>query len=158
MVAGAPDMELMIDDYLDGRLEGADRDRFESKMKDDEEFRKKVQTATQSVEILRKALQTVEPSSEFESKVSSQIISITQSNQMLRPYEGRHPGGQLTSTDPDAILLGDPEAAREKRRLMTIAAMAAVLFAAAAATILTVLLANPMDERPKTPPAIEKAE
>jgi anti-sigma factor RsiW len=151
-------MELMIDDYLDGRLGDSDRDRFESRMKEDEEFRKKVQTATQSVEILRKALKTVQPGSDFEDKVSSQIISITQSNQMLRPYERKRVSGPLTATDPDAILLGDPDAVRERRRLMMVAGMAAVLFAAAAATILTVLMARPWEEGPKTPPAIEKTE
>lgn len=154
----ASDLELLIDDYVDGSLDPAKRNLVEARMKADADFREKVETATQSISLIRQALSKVEPGRDFEEKVNSQIISITQSNQHLRPFN-RGAGGQLTARDPDARLLHDPEAAREKRRLMGIAAAAAVLFAIAAAT-LVILLSNPPSEKekqdvPAKPPAAQ---
>ncbi len=134
--------ELQINDYLEGRLSGTDRERFEARMKENEELRRKVETTTQSVELLRRTLTKLEPGSDFEDRVSSQIIQITQSNQMLPAFANEKGKGKLenrqgplTASDPDAGLLDDPEAVREKRRLMILAAVSAVLFAGAIITI-----------------------
>lgn len=152
MATGSEELELMIDDYVDGRLEGRRRDLFETRLKSDAELRRKVETATQSIKMLRQFLGNVGPSDSFEDKVSSQIISITQSNQHLNPAVKGTRSGKLTAADPDARLLHDPEAAREKRRLMWLAAAAAVLFAAAVAAIAVVFVGQG-DQGNRKPPA-----
>lgn len=133
MTSSTEENELLIDEYVDGRLAGSRRELFETRLRKDAEFRRKVETATQSLQMLQQVLKHVKPSEAFEEKVTSQIVSITQSNQNLHPAAQIRHGGKLTAADPDAKLLHDPEAAREKRRLMLLAAVAAVLFAAAVA-------------------------
>ena len=154
MAQTAEDLEVMIDEYLDGRLEGHRREQFEARLRVDGEFRKKVDTATQSIEMLRKTLAKVEPGEDFEEKVTGQIISITQSNQSLRPAApGRYT--KLTAKDPDAKLIHDPGATAESRRLMLLAGIAAVVFALAVATIALVFVRS-QSEPPKPPAAPSK--
>src|SRR6185295_14200723 len=114
----ANELETLIDEYIDGRLQGSKRLQFESQMSANVEFRKKVETATHSLEVFRQALSKIDPGRDFEQKVSNRIISITQSNPGMRPYTSNLHTGQLTASDPDAKLLGDPDASREKKRLM----------------------------------------
>lgn len=144
------DLEVMLDEYLDGRLEGARREQFDACLRADAGFRKQVETAVQSIEMLRKTLAKVEPGEDFEEKVTGQIISITQSNQSLRPAApGRYT--KLTAQDPDAKLIHDPGATAEHRRLMLLAGLAAVVFALAVATIAVVFVRN--QSTPPLPPA-----
>jgi anti-sigma-K factor RskA len=129
----ANDLELMIEDYIEGRLQGSRRAEFEAQLRTDSELRRKVQTTTGSIRMVRSLLVPVEPGPEFEEKVSSQIISITQSNPKLRAE--RH-AGRLTADDPDARFIHDPQAARERRRMVILAVVAAALFLLAATVIL----------------------
>jgi anti-sigma factor RsiW len=133
----ANDFELMIEDYIEGRLQGPRRAEFEAQLKTDPELRRKVQTTTGSIAMVRALLAPVEPGPDFEDKVSSKIISITQSNPKLRAE--RHPG-RLTADDPDARLIHDPRAAREHRRMVILAVAAAALFLLAATVILVAFL------------------
>ena len=135
MSADAPDeLEQLVDDYLDGRLEGHQRSKFEERMKQEPEVRNRVLSATQSVALVQQALGWVTPSEHFEEEVNSKIINITQSGQHIRPLPGGG-DGTLTKEDPDAKLLGDPDAARENRRLVLLGIVAIVLFALAMAAI-----------------------
>jgi anti-sigma factor RsiW len=133
----ANDPELLIEDYLEGRLQGARRDQFEAQLRTDPELRRKVQTTTGSIDMVRKLLVPVDPGPEFEEKVSSQIVSITQSNPKL---QGQRRPGNLTPDDPDAKLLHDPQAVRERRRMVMLAVLAGALFLLAATGIAIALL------------------
>jgi anti-sigma factor RsiW len=133
----ANEIELMIEEYIEGRLEGPRRAEFEAQLRTDPELRRKVQTTSGSIQMVRSLLVPVEPGADFEEKVSSQIISITQSNPKLRAE--RSPG-RLTADDPDARLIHDPQAVRERRRMLILAAVAAGLFLLAATIILVALL------------------
>ena len=128
------DIDQLIDDYLDGRLEGRQREQFEERMKLDPELRRRVLSATQSVALVQQALGWVTPSDNFEEEVNSKIINITTSGQHIRPLAVVGDGA-LTREDPDAKLLGDPDAARENRRLVVLGVVAVVLFALAMAAI-----------------------
>ncbi|MCY3017787.1 MAG: hypothetical protein NTW87_01980 [Planctomycetota bacterium] len=128
------DLDVLVDEYLDGRMPPAEKARFEERVARDPALQHRLNSATRSVEMVQQALGWVTPGEDFEERVNTKIVSITQSGQNLPPYMGAS-GRSLTSEDPDAKLLGDPEAARERRRLIIIAIVAAVLFALAACAI-----------------------
>lgn len=134
MAEPAEDLDLLIDDYLDDRMAPDERGRFEERLNKDPELRSKVNSATRSVDLVQQALGWVTPGDEFDEQVNSKIVSITQSGQNLRPFI---PSSErnLTAGDPDAKLLADPEAAKEKRRLLVIGVAAAVIFLLAAMAI-----------------------
>jgi anti-sigma factor RsiW len=134
------DLDLLIDEYLDDRMEPEQRKQFEERMGRDPELRDKVMSATRSVDMVKKALDWVTPNEEFDDEVSSKIVSITQSN-MRPPFIGQ-------KQDPDAKLIVDPEAAREKRRLILLAVVAAVIFALAAAVVVYVLKSGSNKTKP----------
>ena len=134
MADAAEDIDLLVEEYLDGRLEGLQRVKFEERMKNDPELHRRVMSATQSVAMVQQALGWVTPGDSFEDEVTSKIISITQSGQHIRPLAAVG-DGSLTKDDPDAKLLGDPDAAHENRRLIILGVVAVVLFAAAMAAI-----------------------
>lgn len=155
MANSAEEMELLLEEYLDGSLDDSRKSQLEARLRSDPELRQKLETATHSLSIIRKALIKVDPSETFEDKVSSQIISITQSNQSLAPAARVAGGGKLTAKDPDAKLIHDPEAQREQRRLMLLAGVAAVVFALAVAAIFFVALSQDEGRRtPSVPPAV----
>jgi anti-sigma factor RsiW len=129
-------LDLMIDAYLDGRMEPAARARFEERMKNDPALREKVLSATHSLEMVQKALGWVTPGNEFEAKVSSKIVALTQSGHNLQPATASR---SLTRGDPDAQFLADPAAAREKWRLLILAILAALVLSGAVALIVTAL-------------------
>ena len=93
-------------------------------------MQEQVETATQSVEVLRSILDPVSPSDRFEKKVSEEIINITQSNPEMLPVKGRKgkPGGKLTKDDPDAKLFHYPQAKKEGMRLIILAVIAGIFF------------------------------
>jgi len=127
-------LDLMIDDYLDGRMPSEQRAHFEERISRDPNLRGKINSATRSVDLVQQALGWVTPGEDFDEKVNTKIVSITQSGQNLRPFDAAS-DRSLTSEDPDARLLEDPDASREKQRLTIIGIIAAVLFLAAALTI-----------------------
>ena len=129
------DIELMIDDYLDGRMDPIQRTRFEERMNREPELRDKVNSATRSVAMVQRALGWITPDDDFDHEINTKIISITQSGMHLPASER-----SLTSDDPEARLLGDPEAAREKRRLIFLGVAAALLFGLAAAIVIISIL------------------
>ena len=131
---GLQEVELLIEDYLEGRMAPEQRKRFEERVRKDAELRDRLATATRSVALVQQALGWVTPGDDFDEKVSTKIISITQSWQNLQPYVGAG-GRSLSGEDADAQLLADPEAAREKRRLIILAIVAALLFLLAASAI-----------------------
>ena len=138
MSEGTEEIDLLIEDYLDGRMEGFQRTKFEERMKQDPELHRRVMSATQSVAMVQQALGWVTPGDNFEDEVTNKIVSITQSGQHIRPMGGAAGNGlegNLTKEDPDAKLLGDPDAARENRRLILLGVVAVLLFAAAMAAI-----------------------
>lgn len=128
------DLDELIDAYLDGRMAPEDRVRFEERVTKDSELRNRVNSATRSVGLVQQALGWMTPGDDFEEKVTTRIVSITQSGQNLQPYFGTT-SRSLTTEDPDAQLLADPEAAKERRRLVILAIVAAALFVLAAAAI-----------------------
>jgi anti-sigma-K factor RskA len=134
----ARDSELLIDDYLEGRLRGSEREAFEASMKADPELRGQVHATTTSIHLVRKTLGQVEPAAGFEDRVSSKIQDLSESNAELRARLARTSAGPLTADDPDARLLSDPQAARERRRLILIAVAVAALFATAVIVLLFV--------------------
>ncbi|GMV80841.1 MAG: hypothetical protein AMXMBFR7_20250 [Planctomycetota bacterium] len=140
--SGTNDLDLLIEDYVDGRLEGEQLSRFEARLAQEPDLRERVQTATQSIQVLRSVLTKVDPSPEFEYRVNNQIVSITQSNPGLIPAKRGTKRTVLTADDPDAKLLHDPQAKKESQRLMILAAVAALLFALAAAVIVFALVAR----------------
>jgi anti-sigma factor RsiW len=131
---GFQEVELLIEDYLDDRMTPEQRARFEERVRKDPELRNRLDTATRSVALVQQALGWLTPGEEFEEKVNTKIVSVTQSWQNLQPYLGSS-SRSLTSEDADAQLLADPEAAREKRRLIVLAVVAALLFLLAASAI-----------------------
>jgi anti-sigma factor RsiW len=150
------DIDLLIDAYLDGRLSPEERARFDEHVKNDPELKNKLDSATRSVDLVKQALGWVAPREDFEEKVNTKIVSVTQSWQNLQPYAGSS-GQGLTSEDSDAQLLADPEAAREKRRLIVLAVIAVLFFLLAAFAIgysITTGVQRPVpEENQKTDPA-----
>lgn len=127
------DLDIQIEDYLEGRMDPPRRAQFEARMQKDPDLRRQVETTTNSIKMVREALVKVDPAGDFEEKVSSQIVSITQSNPNLRPVKG---SGKLSAQDPDAKLILDPEAEMERKRLVVLAIIAGIFFAAAIAVII----------------------
>jgi anti-sigma-K factor RskA len=121
------ELEVLIDDYLDGRMSGLDRERFERRMETDPSVRARVVDATRSLELIQQALDWVTPNEEFDSKVTSRISEITSGK---LPAVGSADERSLTRDDPEARLLADPAATREKRRLVLIALATAAIFTA----------------------------
>ena len=66
MAESVEELELLIDDYLDGRMDPAVRARFEERIKKEPALRDKVMSATQSVEMVQQALGWVTPGDEFD--------------------------------------------------------------------------------------------
>jgi hypothetical protein len=128
------DVDLMIDDYLDGRMDVTARVQFEERMNRDPQLRNKVLSATQSVSMVQQALGWMTPGEEFDEQVQGKITSITQSGLNFHPA-GIASDRNLTSDDPDAKLLADPEASREKQRLIILTIVAVVLFVLATLAI-----------------------
>ena len=126
------DMELLIDDYLDGRMDLLQRAKFDARMNSDPALRDRVMSATRSIALVQRALGWITPDDKFDNDVNSKINSITQSGEFLRVAGER----SLTSDDPEAKLLGDPVALRERRRLITLGIIVALLFSLAAGTII----------------------
>jgi hypothetical protein len=150
------DIDVMIDDYLDGRMDVTQRVQFEERMARDPQLRSKVLSATQSVNMVQQALGWVTPGDEFESAVNSKITSITQSGFNFRAAQAKAPNHELTAKDPDAKLLADPDAARENQRLVLLGIIAAVIFALAASAIVYSIQQSsrkPNDAAPVAPPA-----
>jgi anti-sigma factor RsiW len=135
---GSPDngeeVELLIEDYLDGRMTPEQRAQFEERVRNNASLKDKLNSTTKSVDLVQQALGWVTPGEEFEDRVTTRIISLTQSGQTLKPYAAAGER-QLSAEDPDAKLLADPEATREKRRMVILAVIAAGLFALAACAI-----------------------
>lgn len=134
------DLDIQIEEYLEGRMDALRRAQFEARLKADAELRRQVETTNDSINLVREALVKIEPGLDFEEKVSSKIVSITQSNPNLRPAKGSH--GKLSAADPDARLIHDPVAERERKRLLLLAAIAGLLFVAAVAVIIRTFLAS----------------
>ena len=134
MAEPAEDLDLLVDDYLDDRMAPADRMRFEERLNKDAELRSRVNSATRSVDLVQQALGWVTPGDEFDEQVNTKIVSITQSGQNMRPFVPTS-DRNLSAADPDAKLLADPEAAKEKQRLLVIGVAAAVIFLLAAMAI-----------------------
>lgn len=155
MAEPVDDLDLLIEEYLDGRMGSSERARFEARLKKDPALRSKVNSATRSVELVQQALGWVTPGDEFDTNVSSKIIVLTQSGQHIRPVTPSH-NGALIGNDPDARLLADPEAVREKRRLLRLALIAGLLFLFAASGIGYILLRT--KEKPPAPPAEHKRQ
>jgi anti-sigma factor RsiW len=130
----AEDLDLLIDNYLDDRMPPHERANFEDRLSRDPELRSKVNSATRSVDMVQQALGWVTPGDDFDEQVNSKIISITQSGQNLRPFVPSNERS-LTSADPDAKLLADPEAVKERQRLLVIGVAAGVIFLLAAMAI-----------------------
>lgn len=146
------DIDETIDAYLDNRLDQAKRAKFEEQMKKDPDLRARVMSATQSVQLVQRALGWVTPNDKFDDEVNSKIINITQSGHSFKPALASS-DRSLTSNDPDARLLADPDAAREKRRLMLIALVAGLIFFIAAAAVIYSVsnsLQKPRSEQRKT--------
>ncbi len=119
------ELDILIEDYLDGRMDGPARQRFERRMETDPNIREKVYSATRSLEMIQEALGWATPGEEFDSKVTSRIQEITSAGlDPIKPNSER----ALTQDDPEARLLGDPAADQEKRRLLWIALATSVLF------------------------------
>ena len=131
------ELEILIDEYLDGRMDGPARQRFERRMETDPQIREKVSSATRSVELIQQALSWATPDEQFDSKVTSRIQAISQSD--LTPVGGNS-DGSLKRNDPEARLLTDPAAEREKRRLLTVALITAAVFAATVCAIVYFIL------------------
>jgi anti-sigma factor RsiW len=139
------DQELEIEEYVDGRMPESRRREFEARLRQDQALRRQVESVTRSVEFLEQALPILEPSEDFEKKVSSQIVVITQSNPNLRPAARRKTGGDL-----EAELQSDPRRRVERRRLLWLALIAGALFLAAAAVMARVWF-PPAPARPPLP-------
>jgi len=127
------DLDIQIEEYLEGRMDAPRKAQFEARLKSDPELRHQVETTTNSIKMVRQALVKIDPGEEFEDQVSSKIISITQSNPNLRP--AAKGSGKLSAGDPDAKLILDPQAEKERKRLVILAVVAGILFAAAIAVI-----------------------
>ncbi|HYF51767.1 MAG TPA: hypothetical protein VEJ63_20290 [Planctomycetota bacterium] len=155
MSESSEELDVLIDDYLDGRMDVTERVKFEERMSRDPQLRNKVLSATQSVKMVQDALGWVTPSEEFDSKVNSKITSISQSGFNFKPAGAKAPDKELTSKDVDAKLLADPEAAKENRRLVIIGVIAAVIFAVAAILIIPKITKKP-DAQPAAPSAPTK--
>src|ERR1041384_3747832 len=128
------DLEQLIDAYLDGRMEPAQKEGFEARMNSDPALKERVTSATRSVELVQQALGWVTPDDSFDKNINTKIVSLTQSQDNLR-VPSHSSDGNLTSRDPDSKLLHDPTAAREQTRLGILAMGAGVLFLLAAAAI-----------------------
>jgi hypothetical protein len=128
------DPDLLIEEYLDNRMSPEKRKRFEERLNNDNGLRLRLNSTTKSLQLAEQALGWVTPGEEFDEKINTKIVSITQSGQHLQPAV---PSSErsLTSNDPDAKLLADPEAVREKQRLVFIAVIAAILFIVAVVVI-----------------------
>lgn len=119
------ELDILIEDYLEGRMDGPARQRFERRMETDPTIREKVYSATRSLEMIQEALGWATPGEEFDSKVTSRIQEITSGAlDPIKPSSER----ALTQDDPEARLLGDPAADLEKRRLLWIAIATSVVF------------------------------
>jgi anti-sigma factor RsiW len=149
----AEELEPHIESFLDGSLKDPLRSKFKAHLEANPEFRKQVESTTRSIEMVKLALERVEPENSFEEKVSSKIVNITQSNPKMRPYAlEENSGGASSSTNSPAVaaarehfersLRADPEADGEKRRLIWLAIIAAILFAAGAILIVTAYLSQ----------------
>jgi anti-sigma-K factor RskA len=132
------ELDIQIEEYLEGRMAAHERVQFEERMKTDAELRRQVETTSDSIKMVRQALVRVEPSEDFEEKVTSKIVSITQSNPNLRPAKA--PACKLSANDPDAKLILDPVAEQERQRLVILAVVAGLLFVAAATVIIWAIL------------------
>ena len=157
MAESVEDIDLLIDDYLDGRMDQAVRTRFEERIKKDSALRDKVMSATHSVDLVQQALGWVTPGDEFDEGVSKKIITITQSGQNLQPPVNASERS-LTSGDPDAKLLADPEAAREKWRLIFLSLVAALVFLIAVAVIIMAINKQKPDDKQKPEVEIQNPE
>jgi anti-sigma factor RsiW len=132
------DLDIQIEEYIEGRMAGSDRAQFEARLQTDPELRRQVETTNDSIKMVRQALVKVEPGEDFEEKVTSKIVSITQSNPNLRPAKSS--ASKLSASDPDAKLILDPVAEQERQRLVILAVVASVLFVAAATIIVWAIL------------------
>lgn len=132
------DLDIQIEEYLEGRMSGPERAQFEERIETDANLRRQVETTSNSIKMVRQALAPIEPSGDFEEKVSGKIVSITQSNPNLRPAKGS--ASKLSAADPDARLILDPVAEQERQRLVVLAVVAGVLFAAAVTILCWALL------------------
>jgi anti-sigma factor RsiW len=141
------DLDLLIEQYMDGQMDPRARAAFEERLRKDPELSKRVNDQTRSMEMIQDALGALTPSEEFDTRVNSKIISITQSR--MQPAAAAS-GRPLSGQDPDSKLLGDPEATREKKRLIAIAAIVLLVFAVAATAVIYALNKN------RKPPAQTK--
>ncbi len=141
-MAGVPesaeDIDLLIDDYLERRMTPEQRKTFEERLAREPELRLRLNSTTQLVMLAEQALGWVTPGEDFDEKVNSKIVSMSQSSISLQA--GR---SGLTSGDPDARLFADPTASREKRRLAVIALIAGALFIAAVLALYLSLFKSP---------------
>jgi hypothetical protein len=88
----------------------------------------KYKTASQTVDLVRAALNRLTPGDAFEEKVSGKITALRESQVGLQPVDVDVHTAELTAADPDAKLFRDPAAARESRRLVWVAVIAGVVF------------------------------
>jgi anti-sigma factor RsiW len=121
----AEDLDILIEQYMDGQMEPAARVAFEERLRKDAALRQRVNDQTRSMDMIKDALVAVTPSDEFDTRVNSKIISITQSK--MQPAAPSNPN-PLTSQDADARLLGEPDESKEKKRLIAIAGIVLVIF------------------------------
>jgi len=154
MAEEAENIDVLIDAYLDGRMEPSQRSKFEERMKNDPQLNAQVMSATHAVALVQKALGAIVPGNEFEDSVNSKILSITQSGYNFAPASSN--SNQLSKDDPDAKLLGDPEEAREHRRLLILGIIAALLFALAAGMVLSTIKSGLQKPPPEAPASKER--
>jgi len=122
------DSEVLIHEYVDGRLTGEERRLFEARLKSDPGLRERVETTTHTTSLLRKALAPVEPSRDFEGKVLGAINGIMRRNPELH-------SDPALKAPIDPALVEQARSRNESRRMLLLAAVCAVLFLAAALTI-----------------------
>ena len=131
------DLDVMIEDYVDGRMSLNQRATFEARMKSDAKLRERVKLATHSAALVEQALGWLKPGDEFDDKVTSKIMSITQSGQSapVNAVLNRH-----------AQLQENADAKREQKRLMLLGIIAALLFVLAAGAITYSIIQGMQDQ------------
>lgn len=147
-------LDMLIEDYLEGRMAPAQREEFEARVAKDLQLQSRLNSATRSVDLVQQALGWVTPGEDFEERVNTKIVSITQSGQNLQPAVASS-DRSLTSNDPDAQLLADPEAARERKRQIALGIVAVIFFALAAAAIGHSIAKGVQQPAPLNPPRKE---
>lgn len=115
------DIDMLVDEYITSALDDETRALFEAHVENCAVCRKRVQTATHSVELVREALGWVTPSEDFERRVSTHL-------RLAVPV-------RKAAQEP---LLEEPESDEKKR--LRLLGLTALLVIAAAFALLWALL------------------